>query len=365
MFRLTLLRCAAKKKVFELYCREQLLTNFSLRELSPAERRVTMAKTFKEIPAETLHDLQQRASIEESRLAALQRAAAAFRPLTPYEFFVKEQRNNPALGSAGNPREREVKLLQIFETLPDAAKEALATRAERYNAEGAKLPAAPAMPVVRAVKKKEEPATASKKKSKKKKKKALKKKKAKSSVKAKKAAETEDNDEAKKGKKKATRARGAVSPYAIFVKEQMASLHHLAPTERMRVIGERWRSLTSEERERRLAAARAKIASEAAATTPTPASDAVVDAASATTAPAPAESSTPASSPSSSSSANTATTTLPTARPVSSSPVGKQESQQALPSTTFSAFAEKKGEAQKKAPTAATPQQRPTSPSKL
>ncbi|KPA81722.1 hypothetical protein ABB37_04019 [Leptomonas pyrrhocoris] len=269
MFCLTLLRSAAKKKVFELFCREQLLVNYSLRELSPASRRVVMAEMFKELPAETVLDLKQRAAIEESRIEALKRAAASFKPVTPYEFFVKEQRTNPALGGASNPRDREVKLLQIYETLPEKAKEALAARAERYNAEHSKLPVAPPLPVVAVVKKKLAPAQSKKKKATKKKKKkrpagagARKSKKATTETAAGRATEEQGDDETAKA---VAKPRGPPSPYSIFVKDQMASLHHLAPKERMRVIGERWRSLTSEERERRLEAARVQIASEAAA----------------------------------------------------------------------------------------------------
>lgn len=262
MLHFTLLRCATKKKVFELFCREQLLSNYALRELPPAERRVTMAKDFKELSMEALSDLKQRASIEESRLEALQRAAAKFKPLTPYEFFVKEQQHNPALGSSTNPRDREVRLLQIYKTLPDNAKEALAARAERYNAEHSKVPVAPALPVVAVIRKKELPTKLTKnaKKSKKKKKKPK--------TGPKPDAAAGQRDKAVDKKKKTLKRRGALSPYSIFVKEQMASLHHLAPKERMRVVGERWRSLTKEERERRLEAARAKIAAEAATAQP-------------------------------------------------------------------------------------------------
>ncbi|KPI90559.1 hypothetical protein ABL78_0319 [Leptomonas seymouri] len=260
MYRLTILQCAAKKKVFELFCREQLLVNYSLRELSPAGRRAVMTEMFKELPEETVQDLKQRATIEESRLEALKRAAAAFKPVTPYEFFVKEQWNNPALCSSANPRDREVRLLQVYESLPDKAKEALAARAERFNAEHSKLPEAPPLPVIPVIKKKAVPVK-SKKKTRKKKKKQLT---SSSATKPKKAETTNAAEEQtdKKTAKVMNRPRRPLSPYSIFVKEQMASVQLLAPKERMRVIGERWRSLTNEERERRLAAARMKIASE-------------------------------------------------------------------------------------------------------
>jgi hypothetical protein len=269
MYRITLLRCTARKKVFELYCREQLLCNFSLRELTPAERRVEMTKTFKQLSVDALQGLKTRASLEEARLEKLHRAAASFKPITPYEFFVKEQHSNPALGSATSPREREVKLLQIYQTLPDNAKEALMARAERYNAEHSKLPTAPALPVVKMLKKKEVPvksSTSTKAKTAKKKKN-KEKTTNKSKKKSMKALQLKREQDAKKAKAKSTKARGAVSPYTIFVKEQMASVHHLAPKERMRVIAERWRSLTNEERERRLQAARVQIAAETAAKT--------------------------------------------------------------------------------------------------
>lgn len=272
MLRFTLLRFSPKKMVFQMYCRDQLLVNYSLRNLTPAERRTVLAKQFKELPEESLADLRQRAAIEESRLAALQRAAAAFRPLTPYEFFVKEQQNNPAISSATTPRDREVRLLQIYETLPDNAKEALASRAELYNTAHAKVPAAPGLPVV-AIRKQKPPPPKKAKKAGKKKKKALKKKKASQKL-AKKAAAVSDSAEGeeaptKQGKRKKTiKSAARTSPYGVFVKEQMASLHHLAPKERMRVIGERWRSLTPEERQQRLDAAKAKIAAQSASQPP-------------------------------------------------------------------------------------------------
>lgn len=285
ILRLSLLRCGVGRgKVFEIFCREQLLTNMALRELTPPERRKAMSLSFKELPEEELLALKQRAAIEELRLESLERAAARFKPITPYEFFAREQINNPALTGIG-PREREVKLLQIYESLPEKAREAIQTRTDQYNAAHSAAHAAPALPVI-PVRKKPTPApeaasssAASNKK--------LKKKKTKKLLKAAPAQKTADGED--KAKAAAPRKARAVSPYSVFVKEQMASLHHLAPQERIRVIAERWRSLTNEERQRRLEAGRAKLAAEAAAS-----SDAADTEAAATLA-APAGASVPAS----------------------------------------------------------------------
>ncbi|KAG5465906.1 hypothetical protein CUR178_00621 [Leishmania enriettii] len=267
MLHFTRLRCSVgRAKVFEIFCREQLLTNMSLRELTQTARRKAMSQLFKALPEERLRELKQQAFIEQLRQEALDRAATFFKPLTTYEFFAREQHDNPAVTGA-SPREKEVKLLQIFESLPEKAKKAIEVRAERYNVAHSTTPSAPALPVIPVWKKQAAPASesSSQKKAKKKSKKARRKSKktSRKGTATKEAAEARA-DESVAAAKKAFK-RCAASPYSVFVREQMASLHHLAPKERMRVIGERWRSLTNEGRQRRLEAAKVRLAEEKAA----------------------------------------------------------------------------------------------------
>ncbi|KAK7194080.1 hypothetical protein NESM_000320700 [Novymonas esmeraldas] len=265
MLRRSLLRrTTVRGKVFEIFCREQLLTNRALRHLTQAERRKSMSQLFKELSEDRLGELKQQASIELLRQAALERAAAFFKPLTPYEFFCREQMDNPAIADA-NPRDREKKLLQIYESLPEKAREAVEQRAEQYNTAHSKKSTSSALPVVPVERRKKVAATPPRSRSGGRT--AKKKKTTKSKSTAAVAATTnssspsKDEDGKKKSKKKG-------SPYAIFVREQMASLRNLAPKERMRAIGERWRSLTTEERQRRLEAGRAKLAAEALPSSP-------------------------------------------------------------------------------------------------
>ncbi|KAG5465167.1 hypothetical protein LSCM4_00620 [Leishmania orientalis] len=267
MLHFTRLWCSVgRAKVFEIFCREQLLTNISLRDLTQTARRKAMSQLFKELPEERLRELKQQAFIEQLRQEALERTATFFKPLTTYEFFAREQQNNPAVAGA-SPREKEVKLLQIFESLPEKAKKAIEVRAERYNIAHSTKPSAPALPVIPVWKKQAAPASesSSQKKAKKKSKKARRgpKKTSSKGTATKDAAEASADEPAAAAKKAVKRC--AASPYSVFVREQMASLHHLAPKERMRVIGERWRSLTNEERQRRLEAGKVRLAEEKAA----------------------------------------------------------------------------------------------------
>ncbi|CAJ1013089.1 hypothetical protein Q4I28_008402 [Leishmania naiffi] len=261
MLRITRVRRSpGRGKVFEIFCREQLLTNLSLRELTLTERRKAMSRLFKELPDEDMLALKQRASIEQLHQEALERAAAYFKPLTTYEFFTREQQDNPAVAGA-SPREKEMKLLQIYESLPENARMAIEIRAEQYNVAHSKKPTTPALPVIPVRKKPASPASApsSAKETKKARRKAQKKLSKGTAVKA--GAET-STDVAVPAKRAVKRSAG--SPYSVFVREHMASLHHLAPKERMRVIGERWRSLTKEERQHRLEVGKAKLAEERA-----------------------------------------------------------------------------------------------------
>ncbi|KAG5464431.1 hypothetical protein LSCM1_00617 [Leishmania martiniquensis] len=262
MLHVTCFWCSAgRKKVFEIFCREQLLTNMSLRELTQTERRKAMSQLFKDLPKERLRELKQQTSLEQLRQEALERAATFFKPLTTYEFFAREQHDNPAVAGA-SPREKEVKLLQIFESLPENAKKAIEARTEQYNTAHSKKPAATALPVIPVRGKQAAPASgcSSRKKSK---------ERGRPQKKCAKGTSAEETAEASADKaaavEKKTVMRLAASPYSVFVREQMASLHHLMPKERMRVIGERWRSLTSEERQRRLEAAKVKLEEERAA----------------------------------------------------------------------------------------------------
>ncbi|CAG9584138.1 conserved hypothetical protein [Leishmania major strain Friedlin] len=265
MLRITDLRCSVRRaKVFEIFCREQLLTNMSLRELTQTERHKAMSQLFKKLSEEQLLALKQQASIEQLRQEALERAAAYFKPLTTYELFAREQKDNPALTGA-SPREKEVKLLQIYESLPENARKAIEMRTEQYNNAHSMKTATPALPVIPVRKKPAAPASGS---SSKKKKKASKSRRTACRKSAEGGAMDEATEASSDGSLAVTKRavkRVVGSPYAVFVKEHMASLHHLAPKERMRVIGERWRSLTKEERQLRLEAGKVKLAEALAA----------------------------------------------------------------------------------------------------
>lgn len=223
-----------------------------------------MSQLFKRLSEEQLLALKQQASIEQLRQEALQRAAAYFKSLTTYELFAREQKDNPALTGA-SPREKEVKLLQIYESLPENARKAIEMRTEQYNKAHSMKLATPALPVIPVRKKRAAHASDSSSKTKKKK---APKSPSKAHRKLAKGAEMEEAAEASAdgslAAKKRTAKRSVGSPYSVFVKEHMASLHHLAPKERMRVIGERWRSLTKEERQLRLEAGKVKLAEELA-----------------------------------------------------------------------------------------------------
>ncbi|AYU83967.1 hypothetical protein conserved [Leishmania donovani] len=260
MLRITGLRCSVgRAKVFEIFCREQLLTNMSLRELTHTERRRAMSQLFKKLSEEQLLALKQQASIEQLRQEALERAAAYFKPLTTYELFAREQKDNPAFTGA-SPREKEVKLLQIYESLPENARKAIERRTEQYNNAHSMKPATPALPVIPVRKKPTAPASGSSSKTKKKAPKSRRTARRKLAEEAAMDEVTETSADGSLAIKKRASQRGVGSPYAVFVKEHMASLHHLAPKDRMRVIGERWRSLTKEERQLRLQAGKAKLA---------------------------------------------------------------------------------------------------------
>ncbi|GET93682.1 hypothetical protein, conserved [Leishmania tarentolae] len=262
MLRMSCLQLSAGRgNVFEIFCREQLLTNMSLRELTQKERRKALSQLFKNLPEEHLLALKQQAFLEQRRQEALERTAAYFKPLTPYELFAREQKDNPAFTSA-SPREKEVKLLQIYDSLPENARKAIQLRAEQYNKAHSMKPETPAMPVIPVRKKPAALASGCSSKNKKKSPKSRRKtqrKLAKGSTKPKEA-EAGADESADVKEKVAKRSVG--SPFSVFVKEHMASLRYLAPKERMRVIGERWRLLTKEERQLRLEAAKVKLAEE-------------------------------------------------------------------------------------------------------
>ncbi|KAG5490742.1 hypothetical protein JKF63_00864 [Porcisia hertigi] len=255
-------------KVFEIFCREQLLTNRSLCELTQGERRKAISQLFRDLSEERLLGLKQQASIEQLRQEALERAAAFFKPVTLYEFFTQEQQDNPAIVGA-SPREKEMKLLHIFESLPEKARKALEVRAEQYNVANSKRPTAPVLPMIPARKRPAFPTSNSSTKTEKKK---TRKRREKAHGRIAKENTQKETAQASIGepttlKKKKAVEQYAAPPYSVFVKEQMASLHHVKPKERMRVIGERWRSLTHEERQRRLEAAKVKLADNLAAST--------------------------------------------------------------------------------------------------
>lgn len=220
--------CSSRKLALRFFRAEQQ-KNASLCDLSAAQKKKVILKMFRELSASDMETLKVKAAVWEAKATGGDGIAPPSRgkrrEVTPYELFFREQSSNPAIASISSPSVREKKLFAIYNSLPDVTKEALERRA-REMSEGRAVGAPPPVAV------KKRPAV---KKPKKNKKSQTSRKT--STAKAKEKKRPERNESSKKS---------VVSPYAAFVKEQMAHVKHLPPKERMKVIAEKWRALKTE-----------------------------------------------------------------------------------------------------------------------
>lgn len=258
-----------KTTAFAIFRKEQLQTNKSLQDLSAIQKQKVIAKIFKGLSRDDIAMLKQRAAAEAARIDAAKRAASSFVKLSAYQYFFQDQlQHNPAILTLRNPRDREVKLLQIFETLPVPVREALELKAEEYNQlhqrvaekvsasraasaiheEGKKIMAERRQRSGAAVKKGKKKVTAVGA--------ATQKTAAKfgGTGKRRRAAKSgagkvqQQVDEARAATRTKRRRLVKPSTYALFVQRQMSEFRHLAPKERMREIAKRWRAMSDLER---------------------------------------------------------------------------------------------------------------------
>lgn len=232
-----------RKWALRFYREEQLSHNSSLHGLSAVQKKKVIMKMFKGLSKPDMEILKFRATTyqrmvmagEPNALQAMKNHKAApftKEEITPYEFFVKEQCSNPAIVSLPNSLDRERKLLEIYNSLPQKARDALEQRATDFNtAQRYGVHAASRLqPVVR-----RDAAARSVKKV------------------TKSAKRAAAKPTAAKGATQTKKAKRTASPYAKFVQEQMPTLSAMPFKERMKEVAKRWRALSDEERATRLA----------------------------------------------------------------------------------------------------------------
>ncbi|CAD2213194.1 hypothetical protein AGDE_06075 [Angomonas deanei] len=217
-----------RKWAFKLFKSEQIESNASLDQLSTIQKKKVLTRMFKQLPKEDLQKLYTRAPAFQAASESSGAATKRGKEITPYEYFVRNQQSNPAIAALSNPRDRETKLLEIYNSLPDAAKEALEENAKEFNR-------AANTPQKRVVVK-----IPAKRKIQKKKKAAKKKAVAKKKVVAK----------PKKGAGKKKKVKKAATGYALFVKSEMALIQDMPQPEKMKEVGRRWKLLSEEEKKK-------------------------------------------------------------------------------------------------------------------
>ncbi|PBJ75446.1 hypothetical protein BCY84_11274 [Trypanosoma cruzi cruzi] len=203
--------------------------NTNLHGLSAVQKKKVILKMFKQLTREDMDALKKRAAAWEAKKISGETAIPSYRrrnEITPYELFYKEQLSNPSIASIASPGIREKKLFAIFNSLPDATREALEKRARELS-QGIVLS--------------DSPPPSGKKPS------ASKKKKKRITIKTSSKSRSMTSQGASVGKKKKrTVKKTKVSPYAAFVKEQMPHMTHLPTKERMKAIAEKWNSMKTE-----------------------------------------------------------------------------------------------------------------------